>query len=106
MIRQIRYITLIHLIFSWYYSGFAQSVDLPLGHWSYQLLDQLETKCQFSDFASRSLPMSRMEIATIVSQLEEIAKKKNIQFTTTERDRLEQLKGEFHLERRKEQNSC
>jgi hypothetical protein len=98
MIRQIRYLILLYLIFPWYGSGFAQSVDLPLGHWAYQFLDQLETKCQFSDFASRSLPMSRMEIAGIVRQVDEMVKKEDIKLTTTEWDRLEQLKGEFHEE--------
>jgi len=98
MIQRIRYIFLLLLIFPGVYSGFAQFVDLPLGHWAYQFLDQLETKCQNSDFASRSLPMSRLEIASIIQQLEKSLKSENIQLTRTEMDRLEQLKGEFYEE--------
>jgi len=78
--------------------GFAQSVDLPLGHWVYSFLDELETKGMFRCFSSRSLPMSRVEIAKIISQVEEAIKTDKIQITRTERDRLEQLKGEFHEE--------
>lgn len=98
MIRKIKYTILPLLILAWFYSGFAQSVDLPLGHWAYPFLDQLETKCQNSDFASRSLPMSRMEIAGILQQVQETLKSNNIQLTRTEWDRLEQLKGEFYEE--------
>ncbi|UCE04356.1 MAG: hypothetical protein JSW07_12040 [bacterium] len=76
----------------------SQSVNLPLEHWAYQLVERLETKGLFKAFGTRSLPMSRMEIATILSMVEERAKKRGITLTDTEHDQLEQLKGEFHEE--------
>jgi len=98
MTLRLKYFFLLLLIFSSLSSGFSQSVDLPLGHWAYRFLDQLETKCQITDFASRSLPMSRMEIARILQRVQKTLKTNDIQLTQTEWDRLEQLKGEFYEE--------
>lgn len=98
MIRHIAYIFLFCLTFLACSSVHAQSVDLPLGHWAYKFLDQLETKGLYSDFAIRSLPMSRMKIARIFLEVEESLKQDNIKLTRTEQDRLEQLKGEFYEE--------
>jgi hypothetical protein len=78
--------------------GFNQSVNLPLEHWAYQFFARMETKGLSRELGTRTLPMSRMEIATILSMVEETAKKRSINLTDTERDQLEQLKGEFHGE--------
>ncbi len=78
--------------------GIAQSVNVPLQHWSYQFLDRLEAKGFFRAMSGRVLPISRMELARILAQIEEKAKTGSQQLTNTERDRLDQLKGEFHEE--------
>jgi hypothetical protein len=79
-------------------SGITQSVNLPLEHWAYKFLDRLEAKGFFREMSGRTLPMSRMEMATILSKMEQKANKGALKLTNTERDRLEQLKGEFHEE--------
>ncbi len=101
MIGLLKTVLIIFISFVSISFGFAQSVDLPLGHWVYQYLEELETKGSFREFAIRSLPMSRMEIAKILTQVEEIVQNGKISLTRTERDRLEQLKGEFHEELQK-----
>jgi len=78
--------------------GFAQSVNLPIEHWAYKFLDRLEAKGFFRDISSHALPMSRMQIAKLLSVVEEKVKKDNLNLTTAEHDQFEQLKGEFYEE--------
>ena len=98
MLVRIQLTLLISIIFLLNSTGITQSVNLPLEHWSYQFLDRLETKGLFKEMSERSLPMSRMDIARILSQVEATDKKGVIKLTNSERDRFEQLKGEFHEE--------
>ncbi len=76
----------------------GQSVNVPLEHWSYQFLERMEAKGLFESFNTRVLPMSRMELAKILAQIEQRAQQPGAGLSQTDRDRLEQLKGEFHEE--------
>ncbi|MDZ7332159.1 MAG: capsule assembly Wzi family protein [candidate division KSB1 bacterium] len=76
----------------------GQSVNVPLEHWCYQFLERMEAKGLFESTSIRALPLSRMELAKILAQIEGRAQHSRYSLTTTERDQLEQLKGEFHEE--------
>ncbi len=98
MINRFQFALLICFILLSNSIGITQSVNVPLEHWSYNFLERMETKGLFRALSGRVLPMSRMELARILSEIEEKAKTEDLQLTKTERDRLNQLKGEFHEE--------
>jgi len=76
----------------------GQSVNVPLEHWSYQFLERLEAKGLFKSLSNRVLPISRVELAKILVQIEQRSQQTGYALTKTEHERLEQLKGEFHEE--------
>jgi len=93
---KIRPIIVVAFIFN--LSVFAQSVNLPIQHWAYNFLNRLEAKGIFRDVSMHTLPMSRMEIAALLSITEERIEKDNFKLTSSEHDQFEQLKGEFYKE--------
>jgi len=92
-IRMILFVTLVG-----YSPGFSQSVNLPMEHWIYPFIELLETKGLYDEIGFRSFPLSRQEIAKILSQADRMVKEKHISLTMTEMAQLEQFKGEFHEE--------
>ena len=93
---KIKYVVFFVLLFNSFL--FAQSVNLPTEHWVYRFLERLEAKGLFRKLSLHTMPMSRMEIAKLLSQVEEIITNDKIKLTTAEYDQFEQLKGEFHEE--------
>ena len=97
--KPIRTIILI-IIFAVLLSGslLSQSVNLPLNHWAYNFLERLETKNAFNSLALRTRPISRNDAAKILVEISDNIKEKKLKLSRTERDKFEQLKGEFHEE--------
>jgi len=93
MMRHIRYAIVFIVLFS--PSIFAQSVNLPMEHWAYQFLERLEAKGLFRELSLHTLPLSRLEVAKLLSQVEKQVAADKLKLTTTEFDQFEQLKGEF-----------
>jgi len=73
---------------------FSQAVNVPLNHWLYDFLDRLETKGVFSDVATKSYPLSRTQVASFLSKIENQTNR----LTAAEQALFDQLKGEFYQE--------
>lgn len=73
----------------------AQSVNLPLDHWGYLLLERLETKGLVRDVGLRALPLSRQQVAELIAAADRALQDDPSAFSRNERALLEQLKGEF-----------
>jgi len=75
-----------------------QSQNLPVDHWAYFFLDRLETRGLFvsEDFTTR--PYSRAAIAELILQINQKIQTNPDSLSKVERDRFEQLKGEFYEE--------
>jgi hypothetical protein len=76
----------------------SQSVNVPLEHWAYDFLKRLEARGACRSLYLRTLPMSRQQLAAILAQIERSDAQKTGMLSRAERDRFEQLKGEFHEE--------
>jgi len=98
MVQLVRYCLIFVSIILMVSSLHPQNVNLPLEHWAYQYFDRLETKGLFKGLHSRTLPMTRTEIANIISEIDSNIIKGNSKLSTTDYRRLEQLEGEFHEE--------
>jgi hypothetical protein len=79
-------------------SIFSQSVNVPLNHWAYNFLERLETNGAFRSLLLRARPISRIDLAQILVQIDKATKQKNIGLSKPELDLFEQLKGEFYEE--------
>ena len=93
MMRRIRNVIFFIVLFN--SSIFAQSVNLPLEHWAYRFLERLEAKGLFRDLSLHTLPLSRLEVAKLLSQVEKQVAADKLKLTTAEFDQFDQLKGEF-----------
>lgn len=77
---------------------FAQSVNVPLNHWVYSYLDRMETRGCFRSLKLRVRPISRVDAAELLNEIEKSNSENKIHLSRAERDMLEQLKGEFFEE--------
>ncbi|MGQ9560859.1 MAG: capsule assembly Wzi family protein [Candidatus Oleimicrobiaceae bacterium] len=76
-------------------SADAQSVNLPLDHWAYRLLERLESKGLIRAAGLRALPLSREQLGQLIAAADKALREDPGAFSKSERDLLEQLKGEF-----------
>ncbi len=80
-------------------SGLTPSVNVPLGHFSYDLIERLEArKILLPSLDFRSRPFSRATVLKAILELDEkLATDPHI-LSASERGHFLKLKGEFHLE--------
>ena len=77
---------------------YSQSVNVPLDHWAYSFLDRMEVRGCFRSLLLRTRPISRVDLAKIISEIEISSSKGKVTLSKAERSVLEQLKGEFFEE--------
>ena len=75
----------------------AQSVNLPLEHWAYELLDRFQTRGLIRDHRSFIRPFSREQIALMLTEAQKRINR-GTRISAPEAALFEQLKGEFHRE--------
>ncbi|MDZ7295211.1 MAG: capsule assembly Wzi family protein [candidate division KSB1 bacterium] len=73
----------------------GQSVNVPMDHWAYRLLERLETKGLVRKMGLRAMPMSRAQVAELVAAADKAAQEDPSLLSRSERELLEQLKGEL-----------
>lgn len=90
-------------------SGWAQhtgpSVNLPMGHFGYDLIEHLETRGVVSpSICLRTKPYDRGTVLKIINEVQDKIKTDANVLTSAERSLFEKLKGEFYLELASTQN--
>jgi len=75
-------------------SSSAQSTNVPLEHWSYDLLERFKAKGYIEDFLDSTKPFSRKEIARAVAQVVQKVSE-GAPATKTDRELLRELEVEF-----------
>ncbi len=76
-------------------SAAPQSVNLPLDHWAYRLLERLESKGLIRATGLRALPLSREQVGQLIVAADKASRENPHALSKSERALLEQLKGEF-----------
>ena len=73
----------------------SQSVNVPLEHWVYDFIDRLQTRGFIRRLNYHSRPYSRMDVASILAEVQEKIEKKKIKLSSSEFALYKQFKGEY-----------
>ncbi len=86
---------LLLIFFTWTAFASAQSVNVPLTHWVYGVLDRLQTRGLVREGLTFARPYSRSQVARMLSEAIRRNRSGEVILSETEQSLLDQLAGEF-----------
>ena len=74
----------------------SQTVNVPLGHWAYNVLERFEMRQALKGVLNNTKPMTRREIAENIARINEFYSSNPDYFTQVELEWIEELNNEFY----------